>query len=96
MKMMDDCVIVDGLQRMTAINDYLNDKIPAYGFLYSELLKEARPRMIFNRLHLTVTVLTFESEREVVQFYIDINRGITHSNDDIKRAEDYLKGLLTK
>lgn len=86
------CMLIDGLQRMTAIYRFLINEIPVMGYTYKELM-EARV-MFKNRITVRLANYTFKSEIEAVQFYIEMNENISHSASDIKKAKDYLASLI--
>lgn len=86
------CMLIDGLQRMTAIYRFLMNEIPVMGYTYKELM-EARV-MFKNRITIRLANYTFKSEIEAVQFYIEMNENISHSAADIKKARDYLATLI--
>ncbi len=85
--------ILDGLQRITAIADFIEGRFKVFDgeFSFQELSDSriiCRTAMLGN-----LKVYTFNTELEAVNFYIKINKGITHSNEDILRAEDYLASI---
>lgn len=85
----NDFVVVDGLQRYTAIEAFLTDKIPAFGSLYSEYTDE----LDLARNTLVVHVNDLKSKAEVLRWYIEMNAGGTpHSDAEIARV----RGLLAK
>lgn len=87
-----DCMILDGLQRITAIYKFLENDLLVFGKTHDELIDGGILRG-FSDGYINLNVFTFANEREAVQYYIDINENITHSSDDIIRAKDYLSGL---
>lgn len=83
-----DCYILDGLQRITAIDRFVKGEITAFGESYSKLRTE---RVINNlRCRLKINVYTFGSEKEAIEFYISMNENITHSSSDIDKAKRIL------
>lgn len=82
-------LILDGLQRLTAINLFINDELKIYnGLVYSDIKEQISDGGVleFKRYR-------FNTEIEAVEFYIAINENITHSKKDIQRAKDYLARL---
>jgi len=78
--------IIDGLQRTTAILEFLDGKIKPFGYSIHEIgIKNIRKF----RLHLMVQIYDFESWAEVGKFYVDMNENITHSKTDIQKAKDW-------
>ncbi|WP_196607103.1 DUF262 domain-containing protein [Pectinatus frisingensis] len=86
-----DFVCVDGLQRITAIQKFLNDELLVFGKYklhdfedYIHLLLDIR---------VTVCINNLKTRREVLEWYIEFNSGGTiHSEQEIKRV----KALLEK
>lgn len=87
-----NCMVLDGLQRLTAIHDFITGKLTVFGYTYDELIKHRSMRM--NLITIKLADYTFSSEIEAVKFYIDINEGVTHSEADINRAKVYLQELI--
>jgi len=81
-------VIVDGKQRIQAVLDFLDDKIPAFSHLYSEFedgLPFSGPDFIFN-------VNDLKDKKEILQWYIDLNTGGTsHTNEEIHKVQKMIK-----
>lgn len=80
-----DSKLIDGLQRTTAICDFINGDIKPFGYSYSDLKDSLRK---FNT-HISTEIYTFDNWEEVGKFYIDMNENITHSKEDIQKAKDY-------
>lgn len=84
----DDYVCVDGLQRLTAICKFINNEIKVFGSYFKEF---EDPRMA-NQHTLIVNVNDLKTEKEVLQWYIDMNAGGTpHTKDEIERVKRMLK-----
>lgn len=89
----DNCQIIDGLQRTTAILKFIDGKIKPFGYTYSELINDL-PK--FNT-KLTIAIYDFDNWEAIGRFYIDMNENITHSKKDIKKAKDWFfntKGII--
>jgi len=82
----EDAMILDGQQRLTAIQDFMLDKILVDGFKYSEIKEDVKKLSINFGFH----ILTAKDEQEAIQFYIDMNENITHSKEDINKAKKLL------
>lgn len=84
-----DFVCVDGLQRLTAVCAFMENKIPAFG-LYCSQFDEKIPYdydLLFN-------VNDLKTEQEVLQWYIDLNEGGTpHTKEEILRVKSLLNEL---
>lgn len=83
----DDCLVLDGFQRLSAIFDFLDNNIKVFGLNYDELV-DALP--IFNT-RLFLKIYTFDNIENVGRFYVEMNENITHSSEDILKAKDYFK-----
>jgi len=86
------CWILDGLQRLTAIIKFLNGEIKAFGRTYEEL-REFSPIKLTGYFEGYVRIYRFQSMPDVIDFYISINKNITHSEEDIQKALDYKDSL---
>lgn len=85
----NDYVCVDGLQRITAILRFYNNEIPVFGTYYKEF--EDRPRMQHT---IRINVNDLQTEKEVLQWYIDMNAGGTpHTAEEINKVKDMLAQL---
>ncbi|BDH16537.1 MAG: hypothetical protein [Bacteriophage sp.] len=91
-----DCKVLDGLQRLTALKKFVDNELEIFNGKKREDFERNNmfKRNIADRL--VIKIYSFNNEKEAVKFYIAMNRNITHSNEDIKRAETYLRELKTK
>lgn len=81
-------VIVDGLQRLTALLRFLNDEIPAFGRLKSEY----KGSISVTGARVEVHVNSLKTRSEVLQWYLELNSGgIAHSSDEIERVRHLLE-----
>lgn len=80
--------LVDGKQRINAVLEFLDDKIPAFGLKFSEFEDELHsmdPNFVFH-------INNLKTEKEVVEWYVGFNTGGSiHTAKDLKPALDYLK-----
>jgi len=83
-----ESLILDGLQRLTAISAYHEGEFPVFDNLY---WKDVNSGGIFPRLRLLLSIFQFDSDKEACEFYIQMNKGITHSEDDLKTAYAFLQ-----
>ena len=89
-----DSMILDGLQRTTAIYDFIVGNITVFGdYSYKELCDS---KIVHIGVTIPIRVYTFNNEAEVVKFYIEMNENITHSAKDIDKAREYLDGIENK
>lgn len=85
-----DYVCVNGLQRITAVQRFINNKIKVFGSYYNEY----EDKVSLTNCGMTVCVNDLKTEREVLQWYIDMNSGGTpHSSEEIKRVKKMMEGL---
>ena len=86
-------LILDGLQRLTAISLFLSNELKVFnGLTYDDV--KANINGEYNPIEFKL--YRFNNEVEAVEFYIAINENITHSKKDIQRAKDYLAKLINK
>jgi len=83
-----DCFVLDGLQRLTAIAAYHSGEFSIFDGLY---WNDVNSGGVFPRLRLVVDIFQFESDIKACEFYIQMNKGITHSEDDLKTAYKFLE-----
>lgn len=85
----NEYVCVDGLQRITAVMRFINNEIPVFGTYYKDF--EDKPRM---RHCIKVNINDLQSEREVLQWYVDMNSGGTpHTTEEIERVKQMIEQL---
>lgn len=82
-----ECKVLDGLQRLTAIYDFITGRIKAWGFSYDELSQHRFIRK--NLITIKFNCYSFENTAEAIEFYIAMNENITHSKADIDKARNY-------
>ena len=86
----NEFVCVDGLQRLTAIRRFVNGEIPVFGsYIY-----EFEDKMSLVRDSIKVNINDLKSEKEVLQWYVDMNSGGTpHTSDEIERVRKMIYEL---
>lgn len=79
---------IDGLQRLTAITSFMRNEFDVHGFKASDLLlSPASP----GDLRVRLAVHNFQTRAEVLNYYLDFNRGgVAHSPAEIARVEQLL------
>ena len=86
----NDFVCVDGLQRITAIRAFMNGEIPAFG----SYINEFTDQMSIVRDSIKMNVNDLKSEKEVLQWYVDMNAGGTpHTTKEIERVKQMIAEL---
>jgi hypothetical protein len=83
-------VCVDGLQRITAITDFLTDILPVFGGYYYSQIED-----IFSasrRIYIQYYINNLKTKREVLEWYLELNSGGTvHSKTDLDKVRDLLE-----
>ena len=84
----NEFVCVDGLQRITAIQRFINNEIPVFGQYYYKDFEDRLPLDIDVR----VNINNLQTKKAVLQWYVDINTGGTpHTNTEIQKVQDMIK-----
>lgn len=80
-------VIVDGKQRLNAVRQFLSDRIPAFGYRFSEY-EDRLPR----HAEFIICINELQTRTEVLQWYLELNSGGTpHTDSEIERVKELLK-----
>lgn len=87
-----DCRLLDGFQRLTAISSWLDGEFPIFDDIYFSDIKNENI-YLWDANNFKLRIYEFENEKEVVDFYIKMNENITHSEQDIEKARNYLKTI---
>ena len=91
----NDFVCVDGLQRVTAISNFVNNKIKVFGHYYDEYEDKVKFRRMLAGMKLNVNDL--KTKAEVLEWYIQTNDGGTpHTREEIDRVKNMLKEELKR
>lgn len=82
----DGFMCLDGLQRITAVNEWIAGKVKPFGLSLEDLQGTSfDPKR--NNFTWVVTVHNFTSRGEMLQHYLDLNSGGTpHSPEEIERV----------
>jgi hypothetical protein len=76
---------LDGLQRINTALDFLNNKIPVFGYYHKEF--EDKPRNVFH-----FNVLQIKNKKELLKIYVDFNSGgEVHNPKELKRIEKMIE-----
>lgn len=85
----DEYVCVDGLQRLTAIQKFMNNEIKVFGSYYKEYTDSMR--MVHS---IKININDLKSEKEVLQWYVDMNSGgVPHTSGEIERVKKMISEL---
>lgn len=78
-------VLVDGKQRINAVQKFLNNKLKAFNYLF----KEFEGRLPDSTCFFNFNVNNLKDQNDVIKWYISMNSGgSVHTEKDIKRARD--------
>ena len=81
-------VLVDGLQRLTAVRKFMANKIPAFGYY----LDEYADRMNSVSCSFSVRVNDLPTREDVLRWYLEINEGgIVHTTEEINKVKALLE-----
>lgn len=86
-------VCLDGLQRLTALLDFMDGKFACFNgkVTWDKIQKSPNKHEILNDSNLDVYQLYMKTNQEVIEFYIDFNSaGTPHSEDEIERVKKLL------
>lgn len=82
--------IVDGKQRLNAVQEFLSDKVMVFGHYYSEF----EDKLSLIQHNFNVHVNSLQSDQEIVEWYISMNvGGSVHTPEDLKPAYEFLKTI---
>jgi uncharacterized protein with ParB-like and HNH nuclease domain len=86
---------IDGLQRITAVLDFLKGSVRPFGFTVDDLAGSSFA--IKSRFRFRVAIHNFSNRAELLQHYLDLNTGGTpHSKEEIDRVHKLLDDATTK
>jgi len=84
----NEFVVVDGKQRLEACRRFLENEIKVFNSFYSEYTDKIR----MMRASLRINVNTLQTEREVIQWYLQMNTGGTpHTQEEINKVKKLLE-----
>jgi len=80
-------LLVDGLQRLTAVRRFLNNEVKAFGYYRNEYQGTLR----LHRHDFLFYVNDLNHYKDVLQWYLDINSGgVVHDDKEIARVRELL------
>jgi len=81
-------IVVDGKQRISAILDFLSDKVKAYGSYFHEY----EDRISITDASLSINIANLKSRKEILNWYIQLNTGGTyHSDEEIEKVKQLME-----
>lgn len=82
------CYCVDGLQRITAAINFMDNKIPAFG----RKLLEFEDKFPINNYTFILHMLKIRNKKELLRIYLDFNSGGTpHNPKELKRVAEMIE-----
>lgn len=87
-------VCLDGLQRLTALLDFIDGKFACFDgqVTWEKIEKAPNKHVILGDCNLDIYDFTFTTNKEVIDFYVDFNAcGVPHTADEIERVKALLK-----
>jgi Protein of unknown function DUF262 len=88
-KTSEDFVCVDGLQRLTALLLFMDDKLPVFGGHTRSQIEGIE--LLIREIHLTFRINELLTRKAVLQWYLELNSGGTpHTDSEIDRVRDLL------
>ena len=81
-------VLVDGKQRLEAVCRFLRNEIPSFSHYFSEYTDQLR----INGPHFEFRVNNLETEKQVLQWYLEMNDGGTpHTEEELNKVRKMLE-----
>lgn len=85
----NEMVCVDGLQRITAILKFMDNKLPIFG----GYLKDDIEGIHYSDYYVRFSVNNIKNRSEVLTWYVELNEGGTpHSKEEIERVKKLIDG----
>jgi len=82
-------VLVDGLQRITSIQKFLNNEIAVFGGNHYDDFEDKE--LICRRIDVQIFVNSLKTRKEVLQWYVELNSaGVAHSTEEINRVKELI------
>lgn len=83
----DEFVVVDGLQRLTAVREFVGNRLKVFGSYYREFTDAPRMHETFR-----VNINDLHTRREVLEWYLQFNSGGTpHTEEELDKVRLLLK-----
>ncbi len=83
-KVQGPLVLVDGKQRLEAIRAFMRKDFKAHGFFIDQII-------LSHKTNVSINISELETRREVLEWYLSINRGGTpHTDEEINKVKDML------
>jgi hypothetical protein len=91
----DEYVCVDGLQRTIALQNFVRNKLKAFGQFFDEFgFPGAAMWNPTDEYKVHIYINHLKTKKEVLQWYVDMNAGGTpHTNEEIERVKKMIKEI---
>ena len=84
-------VCVDGLQRITAIQRFVDEEIKAYNYFINEYEDK---KNLLRKNNIKFKVNNLKTSKEVLSWYLEMNlQGTPHTTEELNKVRDMLKHL---
>lgn len=78
-------VLVDGLQRITAIKKFLADDLKVFGgYTFSQIENIS---LNDHRLWMNIHVNNLQTRKDVLEWYVFMNSGVAHTDEELNRVK---------
>lgn len=85
-----DFVVVDGLQRLTALTMFLSDKLAVFNGHYRMHIEGIE--QLLRSKYMGIRIASLQSETEVLRWYLELNSaGTQHTADELDRVRRLLR-----
>lgn len=85
-----DFEVVDGKQRISAVLDFFDNKIPVFGSYY----KDYEDNLPIFEASFSVHINNLTSKKDIVQWYLDMNTcGTYHTKEEIEKVKNIINKL---
>ena len=86
----NDFVLVDGLQRLTAVLKFLRNELVVFNNNYFKDFTD-KPRVTLRGQRFHIYINDLSSKKEVLQWYLDLNSGgVIHSEEELNKVKSML------
>ena len=84
--------LVDGKQRVSAVLEFLDNKVKAFGYYLNEITYQGNINRLPTECYFDIYISNLSSRKEILQWYIDMNSGGTvHTSEEIARVNKMLE-----
>lgn len=82
-------VLVDGKQRLSAITDFIDNKLPVFnGHFLNDF---DNPKILLRRTTIYYQVNKLQTSRELCQWYLEMNEGqVAHTAEELQKVRDMI------